>query len=69
MRTRPDLAPGGTGDEILELRVKGRLLRVGAIDPLIAQDLAALGHAAFVAFLFVHGDGLYEWRKLSTVSV
>ena len=44
-------------------------LRIGTIDPFIAQHLAALGHAALVAFFFVHGRLLQARRKLSTVSV
>ena len=56
MRPRPDLAPGVAGDEVLEFLVERGLLRVGAIDPFVAQYLAALGHAALVAVLVVHGE-------------
>ncbi len=54
---------------MLKFGIERSLFRISAVDPFIAQHLAALGHAAFVAFLFVHGGCLYEWRKLSTVSV
>jgi hypothetical protein len=54
MRSRPDLAPGGAGDEFLKFGIQRRLLGVGAVDPDIAQHLAALRHAFFVTFFLVH---------------
>src|SRR5262249_12426030 len=55
MRSRPDLAPGAAGDEILPLGVKRIPVGIGAIDPGIAQNLAAGVGAASVTLLVVHG--------------
>src|SRR5262249_53570525 len=41
MRSRPDLAPGAAGDEVLPLGVKRIPVGIGAVDPGIAQNLAA----------------------------
>src|SRR6266508_6384768 len=54
MRSRPDLAPGAAGDEILPLGVEGIPVGIGAIDPGIAQNLAAGVGAASVTLLVVH---------------
>src|SRR5215471_7281152 len=54
MRSRPDLAPGAAGDEILPLGVKRTPVGIGAIDPGIAQNLAAGVGAASVTLLVVH---------------
>src|SRR5262249_57231200 len=54
MRSRPDLAPGAAGDEILPLRVKRSPVGVGAVDPGIAQNLAAGVGATSVTLLVVH---------------
>src|SRR6185312_15147455 len=51
----PYLAPCNACDEVLKLLVERCLLGVCTIDPVIAKDLTALGHTAFVAFLVVHG--------------
>src|SRR5665213_1579052 len=68
MRPRPHLAPGIAGDQLLEFLVEWCFLGIGAVDPFMAQHLAALGHALVVAFLLVHRCSLY-WRKFSTASV
>ena len=52
--TRPHLAPGAAGDEILPFGGEGGLAGIGPIDPGVAQDLAARIRAALVAFLVVH---------------
>src|SRR3954471_3884137 len=54
MGTRPHLAPGAAGDEILPFGGEGGLAGIGLIDPGVAQDLAARIRAALVAFLVVH---------------
>src|SRR5579871_1067954 len=61
MRPRPDLAPGVTGDEVLEVGVEGVAVRNRFVDPGIAQDLAALAHALIAAVLVVH------WLLLSSL--
>src|SRR5262249_4610164 len=55
MRSRPDLAPGAAGDEILPLGVERIPVGIGAIDPGIAQNLAAGVGAASVTLLVAHG--------------
>src|ERR1700744_6173655 len=62
MRSRPDLAPGVTGDEIDEVGVERILALDRFIDPGITQHLAALRHAVIVAFLVVHRDFLPSLR-------
>jgi hypothetical protein len=54
MWSRPDLAPGAAGDEILPLGVERIPIGIGAIDPGIAQNLAAGVGAASVTLLVVH---------------
>src|SRR5579885_2524530 len=66
VRPRPDLAPSGTGDEVLKFFVERVFSRIGAVHPGIAQHLATLGHAAFVSLSLVHG--IYPSKKSSTRS-
>src|SRR5262249_56309058 len=54
MRSRPDLAPGAAGDEVLPLGVKRIPVGIGAVDPAIAQNLAAGVGATAVTLLVVH---------------
>src|SRR6266498_1831587 len=54
MRSRPDLAPGAAGDEILPLGVEGIPVGIGPIDPGIAQNLTAGLRAASVTLLVGH---------------
>src|SRR5215467_10149605 len=55
MRSRPDFAPGAAGDEVLPLGVKRIPVGIGAVDPGIAQNLAAGVGAASVTLLVAHG--------------
>src|SRR5262249_44795592 len=55
MRSRPDLAPGAARDEILPLGVKRIPVGIGAVDPGIAQNLAAGVGATSVTLLLAHG--------------
>src|SRR5262249_45623347 len=54
MRSRPYLAPGAASDKVLPLGVKRIPVGIGAIDPGIAQNLAAGVGAASVTLLVVH---------------
>src|SRR5262245_47031875 len=54
MRSLPELAPRNTRDEVLEFFIERGLVLDRAIDPFVAKDLTALGHAVFVALLVVH---------------
>src|SRR5215510_3301245 len=72
MGTGPNLAPGHACYEILKFLIEGSFPRVRAVDPFIAEHLAAPGHAALVALLVVHSCSFgrsYPRRKLSTVSL
>src|SRR4051812_27941775 len=51
---RVQIAPGISGDEILEIGVEGILVRDGFVDPGIAKHLSALDHALVTALLIVH---------------
>src|SRR5262249_3430275 len=65
MRSRPDLPTRAEGDEILPLGVKRIPVGIGAIDPGIAQNLAAGVGAASVTLLVVHR---FAPLKISEVS-
>src|ERR1700738_3270659 len=54
MRPGPDLAKSIARDQFLEFAVEGVAVGKPLVDPGIAQDLAALGHAAVVALFLVH---------------
>src|SRR5690349_8451678 len=70
MRSAPDLAKRIARDHVLEFGVERVAIGKPFVDPGIAQDLAALGHAAVVALLLVHGVSSQRCvKKPTTASV
>ena len=55
MRPRPDVAPGITGDQVLEIGIERIAVGDRFVDPFITEHLAALGHAVVAALVVVHG--------------
>jgi hypothetical protein len=62
---RPDVAPRGLGDEILERTVKAVLAGLHAVDMLVAKHSATGGHAFLEAISAVwrHGSKLQQNRR------
>src|SRR5262245_4178589 len=54
MRPGPDIAPGIAGDQVLEVGIERVAVLDRLVDPLIAEHLAALGHAVVAALVVVH---------------
>src|SRR5262245_4512038 len=68
----PNLAPGHACYDVLNFLIEGGFPRASAVDPRMAEHLAAPGHAALIALLVVHVRSFgrsYPRRKLSTISV
>src|SRR6516225_11803528 len=53
MRSRPDLAPGVTGDQVLEFGVERISVGDRFVDPGVTENLATPRHAAVAALLIV----------------
>src|SRR5882724_2393983 len=54
MRPGPDIAPGVARDQVLEIGIERVAVGDRFVDPLIAEHLAALGHAVIAALVIVH---------------
>src|SRR5207253_2606392 len=62
MRTGPDLTPGVTRDQVLEIGIERIPAGDRLVDPGIAEHLAALDHALVAALLVVHWSILPSLR-------
>ncbi len=54
MRPGPDVAPGITGDQVLEIGIERVAVRDRFVDPFIAEHFSALGHAVVAALIVIH---------------
>ena len=66
-RTRPDLAPGIPGEELLELAREVGRARRGGIDVLVAVHLAAHAHALLIPVV-CHGTSPARWRSTASAN-